>query len=257
MSTLGFRAARGIGRPGIGNLWATLVVVGAATLGVFGSLAVYGRTDGFELGTPVAITWVVVASGILLPGVLALVRSRTTWARAERGEATLTFAGEAVATQRIVSGRPMRTVVVRHDSVVRYVHLLFPGEPVARRVAAGPVRLDLFGGSKVHGPARLTLPDGDILWAFASKMGKAVDLPADAPSDAPTNNEVGPLGRLLRRWYRRDDDDRRGDDDWSGDSGDGWSGGGSWGSGSGSSGSGGGSSWGGSAGDSGGASSSD
>lgn len=85
--------------------------------------------------------------------------------RAERDEATLTFPAQAVVHQRTVSGRPMRTVIVRDDGLGRYVHLLFSEEPVARRLLAGPVQLDLFGGPKVQGPARLTLPNGDVVWA--------------------------------------------------------------------------------------------
>lgn len=221
LGTIGFRAARSVGRRGVGSLRVALVAVG------IGSLIVYGLAGRFERGTPFAVVWTVVALGILLARIIILAQSWRMWARAERGETTLTFPAQAVAHQRRVSGRPMRTVIVRDDGLGRYVHLLFSEEPVARRLPAGPVQLDLFGGSKVQGPARLTLPNGDVVWAFTSRAGKVVDAGSRARRDTGGGGgEIRGVDRVLRREYRREDEERRGEDSSTSD--DGWSGGNSW-----------------------------
>lgn len=252
----GFRAARKVGRRGLGSLPLAIVVVG------IGSLIVYGQIDGPLSTTWFPVVWAIVAAAILLVRVVAIARSWSLWARAERGEPTLTFEGQAVAQQRTVSRRLMRTVVVRQHGIARYVHLLFAEDAAAVRIRAGHVTLDLFGGAKIQGPARLTAPGGVVVWAFTAKAGKTADLPAPTPpapraTDSDPSFAAGgamwvPAGLALN-------DEQRDDDGWSGGdsspsdlgdgwTGDGWTGGSSWGSDSswsGSSGSDGGSSWGG------------
>lgn len=258
----GFRAARKVGRQGLGNLMLALVVIGIV------SLILYSQIDGLQWASWFPVVWTLVAVGIVLVRVVAIARSWSLWARAERGEPTLTFEGQAVAQQRTVSRRLMRTVVVRQHGIARYVHLLFAEDAAAVRIRAGGVTLDLFGGAKIQGPARVTAPGGVVVWAFTSKAGKTVDLPAPTPrapraadgdpSVAASAGMSVPAGLALND---RRDDGWSGEDSSTSDLGDGWSGGSSWGSdpswsgSSGSSGSDGGSSWGGDSGGGGGDSS--
>lgn len=233
LASSGYAQARTVGRPRAGGL--IMFWLFAALFGLMG-LAIAGTSE--HLSVPIGIAFVVVLVGVLVRTVRHA-RVRQVWRCVASGRSARTLRGRAVQQQRTVSGREMRTVVVEEPGAAWFLHLLFAEEVVARRVAAGPVTVDLFDGSKVRGPARLTAPDGTVLWAFAAKQGRAADSP-----DAPGAGSRGAGGRTDRErggsadvasWsvagtalspdpVRSDDDGRP--DGWQDD---GWQGGTSWG----------------------------
>jgi hypothetical protein len=140
----------------------------------------------------VAVIAAVVVVLILVREVRRLVRNRAGWSRAAAGAVSLTLRGEAVAKQRTVAGRPMRTVLVHHRGEPRYLHLLFAKDAPADTMRQGLVTVEFFATDDAEGPARLLLADGRTLWAFTSRLGD--QLPADDP-------------RATRRWSTRSTDD--------------------------------------------------
>jgi hypothetical protein len=248
----GFRTARQTGERGVGRLVFPLVFI--AFLALLGFMAQpLLLSDGGASGTSPVFLGVLgllaaIALFVLVRDVRRRVRRNSAWGRAAQGAVTLTLRGEAVAKQRTVAGRPMRTVVVPHGGEPRYLHLLFATGAPAGTVRQGPITVEFFAGDDVEGPARILLPDGRTSWAFASRLG------GQAPVDGRRTGSWGAAGSatgagagavipavMIGGPGSGDDDlDRSREDDgsgaglgdgtsesvWSGD--DGWTGGSSW-----------------------------
>jgi hypothetical protein len=121
---------------------------------------------------------------IIFPAVLAAItgtsgvretsvrlRMRRAWQRAGRGEVVQSLTGVALRRGRTVAGYPVRTVVVRVDGRAQYLRLAFARADDAAMLPAGPVRVDLFDGPSVRGPARLRPRHAGVVWAFAARNG--------------------------------------------------------------------------------------
>lgn len=192
----GFRAARKAGAQGTFRLVFPLVFLGFLVL-----FAGPSSDDGFGAPTPFLVVVGIAAVIVLLifvRGARRWARNRAAWSRAARGAVSLTLRGEAVAAERTVSGRPMRTVVVEHRGSRQYLHLLFaPGAPVSI-MGPGWVTVEFFAGDDAEGPARLLLADGRTLWAFSARLGAAVAQPrsrarrsTDATAAGATDDGAG------------------------------------------------------------------
>jgi hypothetical protein len=235
-----FRAARKAGARGIGRVLVPLVllVILALVAGQFSALGDSG------LGLSVGVVAAALVVLILFRETRRLLRNRAAWSRAARGAVSLTLRGEAVAKQRTVAGRPMRTLVVQHGGKPHYLHLLFAKGAPADTMRQGPVTVEFFATDDAEGPARLLLADGRTLWAFTSRLGDR--LPADerrgarrgARRRSSRSTEAGSgaiapavVGNGTQDLDRDRDgagpDDVPGDSVWSGS--DGWTGGSSWG----------------------------
>ncbi|WP_125778135.1 hypothetical protein [Antribacter gilvus] len=221
-----FREARAVGRRsprGVVLVWALAVVYVVVALSVSG---------GFAEISPVWIGGNVVVLAICIAATVRYVRSYGIWNRAARGQATLTVQGRVVPQRRVVSGREMRTVVVETLGTRYYLHALFVDGAAARLVADGPVTADLFAGSMVQGPARLTSPEGVVVWAFTARQGTTVGRPGQGPEGlvtygADTTIEPAVPGGWKDPLAARDGDAVSHD---SAEGGDGWQGGSAWGS---------------------------
>ncbi|MFI2364176.1 hypothetical protein [Promicromonospora sp. NPDC019610] len=186
----GFRAARKAGSPGVFRLLFPLVFLGLLVLfaGPFSS------ADGAGTPTPflvVAGIAALIVLWIFARGARRWARNRGAWSRAARGAVSLTLNGEAVAAQRKVSGRPMRTVVVEHRGHQQYLHLLFPQDAPVDTIVPGRVTVELFAGDTVEGPARLLLADGRTLWAFTSQLGTRAQPKPRATRSGTTSGLTG------------------------------------------------------------------
>lgn len=166
----GFRAARKAGSPRMFGLLFPLVFLGFLVFlaGPFSSDDGSGPPTAFLVVAGIAA---LIVLWIFVKGVRRWARNRGAWSRAARGAVSLTLNGEAVAAQRKVSGRPMRTVVVEHRGHQQYLHLLFPQDAPVDAMVPGRVTVEFFAGDTVEGPARLLLADGRTLWAFTSQLG--------------------------------------------------------------------------------------
>lgn len=166
----GFRAARRAGSHGVFRLVLPLVFLGFLVLlaGPVSSAGSFGTPTPFLVVAGIAA---LIVLWIFVKGARRWARNRGAWSRAARGAVSLTLNGEAVAAQREVSGRPMRTVVVEHRGHQHYLHLLFPKDAPADTMVPGRVTVEFFAGDAVEGPARLLLADGRTLWAFTSQLG--------------------------------------------------------------------------------------
>ncbi|MFD6446868.1 hypothetical protein ACFWEJ_17305 [Promicromonospora sp. NPDC060204] len=166
----GFRAARKAGSPRMFGLLFPLVFLGFLVFlaGPFSSDDGSGPPTAFLVVAGIAA---LIVLWIFVKGVRRWARNRGAWSRAARGAVSLTLNGEAVAAQRKVSGRPMRTVVVEHRGHQQYLHLLFPQDAPVDTMVPGRVTVEFFAGDTVEGPARLLLADGRTLWAFTSQLG--------------------------------------------------------------------------------------
>ncbi|GAA2231510.1 hypothetical protein GCM10010413_31920 [Promicromonospora sukumoe] len=211
----GFRAARKAGARGTFGMVFPLLFLGFLVF-FAGSFA---SDDGSGAPTAyVVVAWVaaVIVLLIFVRGARRWARNRAAWSRAARGAVSLTLRGEAVAAERTVSGRPMRTVVVEHRGKRQYLHLLFAPGAKAKIPGPGWVTVEFFAGDDAEGPARLTLADGRTLWAFSSSLGAAVAQPrsrARRSTDAtPVGADDGGLMVPAAVVPGLDDDHGRGDD---------------------------------------------
>ncbi|MFI8527850.1 hypothetical protein ACIGB8_25545 [Promicromonospora sukumoe] len=172
----GFRAARKAGARGTFGMVFPLLFLGFLVFfaGSFASDDGSGAPTAYVVGAWVAAVIVLL---IFVRGARRWARNRAAWSRAARGAVSLTLRGEAVAAERTVSGRPMRTVVVEHHGKRQYLHLLFAPGAKAKIPGPGWVTVEFFAGDDAEGPARLTLADGRTLWAFSSHLGAAVAQP--------------------------------------------------------------------------------
>jgi hypothetical protein len=187
----GFRAARKAGSPGLFRLLFPLVFLGFLVLfaGPFSS------ADGLATPTPflvVAGIAALVVLWIFVKGARRWARNRGAWSRAARGAVSVTLSGEAVAAQREVSGRPMRTVVVEYRGHQQYLHLLFPKDAPVDTMVPGRVTVEFFAGDAVEGPARLLLADGRTLWAFTSQLGTRTQPKSRATRSSGTRSSTTP-----------------------------------------------------------------
>ncbi|WP_036961806.1 hypothetical protein, partial [Promicromonospora kroppenstedtii] len=196
----GFRAARKAGAQSAFRLFfPPLFFLGFLVLfaGPFWSGEEFGRSTPFLV---VAVTIGVIVLLIFGTRARRWSRNRSAWSRAARGAVSLTLRGEAVAAERKVSGRPMRTVVVEHRGSRQYLHLLFvPGAPV-HMMGPGWVTVEFFAGDDAEGPARLLLADGRTLWAFSARLGTVAAEPrsrarrsSDATAVGTTDDGAGPM----------------------------------------------------------------
>ncbi len=170
----GFRAARKAGARGTFGMVFPLLFLGF--------LVFFASSFSPDDGAPTAylvVAWAAAAIVLLifLRGARRWARNRAAWSRAARGAVSLTLRGEAVAAERTVAGRPMRTVVVEHRGKRQYLHLLFAPGAKAKIPGPGWVTVEFFAGDDAEGPARLTLADGRTLWAFSSRLGAAAAQP--------------------------------------------------------------------------------
>ena len=187
----GFRAARKAGAQGAFRLF-------LPPLFLLGFLVVlagpFSSGEGSGRSTPFLVVAVVVAVIVLLifaTRARRWSRNRNAWSRAARGAVSLTLRGEAVAAERTVSGRPMRTVVVEHRGSRQYLHLLFaPGAPV-QIMGPGWVTVEFFAGDDAEGPARLLLADGRTLWAYSARLGAAAGQPRSRTQRSSDTTMVG------------------------------------------------------------------
>ncbi|MGW2091097.1 hypothetical protein [Promicromonospora sukumoe] len=215
----GFRAARKAGARGTFGMAFPLLFLGFLVF-FAGSFA---SDDGSGAPTAyVVVAWVaaVIVLLIFVRGARRWARNRAAWSRAARGAVSLTLRGEAVAAERTVSGRPMRTVVVEHRGKRQYLHLLFAPGAKAKIPGPGWVTVEFFAGDDAEGPARLTLADGRTLWAFSARLGATVAQPrsrARRSTDATAAGADDGAGLMVPAVVVPGHDDRDRDDDGPGD----------------------------------------
>ncbi|TDE59714.1 hypothetical protein E1295_02155 [Nonomuraea mesophila] len=176
-----FRAARRAGMRGAPDPTSALGIAAMAIglLVYFASQALPEQGLGFLTSDtvffilfPLALAAVTGTTGVRETS--ARLRMRRAWRRAERGEVVQALTGVALREGRTVAGCPVRTVIAHVDGRARFVRLAFARAGDAARLPPGPVRIDLFDGPSVRGPARLRPGHGGVVWAFATRNGDLV-----------------------------------------------------------------------------------
>ncbi|MEO3805697.1 hypothetical protein [Nonomuraea sp. B1E8] len=175
-----FRVARRAGMRGAPDPTSALGIAALAVglLVFFASTALGQGADLLALDMapfllfPLALAAVTGTTGVREASVR--LRMRRAWRRAASGEVLRGLTGVALREGRTVAGFPVRTVIARVDGRARYVRLAFARADDAARLPPGPVRVDLFDGPSVRGPARLRSGHGGVVWAFATRNGDLV-----------------------------------------------------------------------------------